>query len=300
MSDQAPPLSVILATTEPWPHARDAIDALDGQTRAAGGELIVADGDGAGLPPDAGSETYPGMVVVRDPGASVFALRAQAAALARGEVIAFTEDHCLAPPDWCERILNSHAEHPSAPAIGGAVENGSTETVMDWANFLITFGAFVPPVRADQRERCPAPANLSYKRATLPGERLAPGWMEYELNPDLFVRGEMIVDDRIRLVHIQPTSLRRACVMNFHNGRSTSGMLAAGRPWRERRRMLRVRLGRPLNVFRETLRTVRGKPSVRRQTAEALPLLALLALCHGAGEYVGCLAGPGASPERLV
>jgi hypothetical protein len=199
-----PTLSVVLATTDAWPDLANCLAILEPQAEQTGAEIIVGDGDGSALPDK--YSTNPGRVVwIRKPGASVFELRALCVDAARAPIIATTEDHCVVEPDWCERVLAAHAEHPDALAVAGAVTNGSTTSRADWANFLHTFGAFTPPLDPTQRDRCPVNANISYKRAAFPPGPLAPGYMELQLNGRLFREGGFVFDDRVGSRTCSPT-----------------------------------------------------------------------------------------------
>ena len=80
----SPPLSAIVATTQPWPEVAPCLESLHGQIDAIGGEVVLGDGSATGMP--AGLEgRYPRLRVLRRPGASVFALRAEATTVARGD-----------------------------------------------------------------------------------------------------------------------------------------------------------------------------------------------------------------------
>ena len=181
------PLSVVVATRRPWPFARECLEHLCPQADAAGAEIILADGSGVGLSEEFVGEN-PCVRWMKIPGAPVFDLRARAVAVARGEVIALTEDHCVVQPGWCERILAAHRRHPSALAIGGAVENGSTRLLIDKAKFFLTFGPFMPPFTSKLTHRVPPPANVSFKRSTFLDVVPSPGWIEFALNPSLCAR----------------------------------------------------------------------------------------------------------------
>jgi hypothetical protein len=111
-------------------------------------------------------------------GASVFELRARGTAQAGGGIVAWTEDHCRPSADWCERTLLAHARHPEADLIGGAVINGSVDSVIDWANFLCTFAPFLPPLEHPPLGRVPVAANLSLKRRAMPPGDIGPGFIE--------------------------------------------------------------------------------------------------------------------------
>lgn len=279
---------MVLATTDAWPDLATCLAILEPQAERVGAELIVGDGDGSALPER--YTTDPGRVVwIRKPGASVFELRALAVMTARADIIATTEDHCVVAPDWCDRMLAAHTEHPEALAVAGAVTNGSTETRSDWANYLHTFGAFAPPIDPAQRARCPVNANISYKRAAFPCGAVEPGWMELELNGQLFRNRQFHFDDRIQVAHVQSHGFLGTLAAHFHNGRATTGLHPvplSGRqlPWR---------------VYRNVMRTLHGKPELEPTIRRCKPILAMLSTSHALGETVGILLGPGGSPARL-
>lgn len=287
MSDR-PPLSVILATTEPCSDLADCLAVLEPQVRALNGELIVGDAHGAGLDPQHVAESRC-LTWIRLPGASVFALRARAAELARGEIIAATEDHCVVAPDWCVEILRGFALHPKALALAGPVMNGSRRHLIDRANYLHTFGGLLPPYDCEQRERCPPNANVAYRRSVFPAGSLAPGWMELELNPHLFRQGHFVFHEPMAVTHVQSHGFWNTLRAHFDNGRSTTGL----HPIRLSRRQL------PWNVYRGTLRAMGGRERHDPEIRASIPLLFLLSCCHALGETVGILAGPGRSPARI-
>jgi hypothetical protein len=295
-------LSVVIATTDSWPATRACLTALLPQVAALGAELVLADGTGRALPEEEGPR-HPELVRLRKPGASVFELRAAGVAASRGQIIALTEDHCVAAPDWCRRIIEAHRRHADALAVGGGVANGSTDSIVDWANYLLTFSTFLPPIDGHRRDRCPTASNASYKRAVLfPPDVSADGpragWIEFELNPTLHARGQFLVDDAILVHHVQSYGFLEFLATHFHNGRSTAG-LAALRPWKERRALLRSRFRQPRRLLATTLRVVKSQPELHPKARRSIPLVAALACCHTAGEIAGLVFGAGRSPERL-
>jgi len=287
MSDR-PPISVILATTEPCSDLANCLAVLEPQVSALNGELIVGDASGVGQVPQPVAESRC-FTLIRRRGASVFELRARAAEMARGEVIATTEDHCLVAPDWCVEILRGFALHPRALGLMGPVVNGSRRHLIDWANYLHTFGSSLPPYDGAQRERCPPNANVAYRHSVFPTGTLPPGWMELELNPRLFRQGHFVFHESMAVTHVQSHGFWKTFRAHFDNGRSTTGL----HPIRLSRRQL------PWNVFRGTLRAMGGRERHRPEIRASIPLLFLLSCCHALGETVGILAGPGRSAARL-
>jgi hypothetical protein len=297
-----PPLSVVIATTQAWPEIRGCLDSLYAQAGELRAEIIVADGNGRGLPDT--ESRYPQVRWLKALGATVFQLRALGMAAAKGDIVAVTEDHCRVTPGWCRQILQAHREWPAAAVIGGAVENGATEHLSDWANFLIANGAFLLPLPTGEREEVTGQANISYKRRVLPAAYPAIGMVEAHYKQLLRERGEKLVnDDRIVVEHVQSLGFLGSCLIHYHDGRCTAGF---HRPRVSRRTWL-FQLARGLalpvrvliDTLRITLRIALRKPRHRIPALASAPLIAGLLCFHAAGEFVGYLTGPGSSPSQL-
>ncbi len=289
MTDRLP-LSVILATIEPWPDLANCLDVLGPQVAAVGGEIIVGDGHGAGL--DATKADGSGLISwVRLPGASVFELRARAVERARGEIVALTEDHCIVGQDWCRQFLEAFDANPDAMAVAGPVLNGSVDHLIDWANFLHTFGGSFPPLEKAQLGRVPPPANVAFRRRAIEsaGGQLAAGRIEFEISPRLFRDRLFHVDERLTVTHVQSHGVWYTLRSHFDNGRTTTGLS----PVRLSRRQL------PWAALRVALRSM--SPGARRlpRVRASVPFMFLLSCCHAAGEVAGIVAGPGRSPMRV-
>jgi hypothetical protein len=294
------PLSVVIATTKPWPEIRSTLESLKMQIHAVGGEILVSDGDGHGLPNDF-QRVYPEVRWLKKPGESVFSLRSLAMAQARGQIVAVTEDHCTVMPGWCERILKAHVDHPEAAAIGGVVENGATTRLIDWSNFLIVFGPFTQPIENGPQQAISLQANISYKRGVIPQASSKLGVMEFLFNRRLRARGEILVaDDRLVVSHNQTWGFWGTFAAHFHNGRGIAGFRLEHMSWAERL----LRLGGcailPLYLLWVTVGPVIRKRRLLKPALASLPLSALVVTCHAVGEFVGYIAGPGRSPQRLA
>ncbi len=255
-----PPLSVVIATTQAWPEIRGCLDSLYAQASEMGAEIIVADGNGRGLPDT--ESRYPQVRWLKALGATVFQLRALGMAAAKGDIVAVTEDHCRVTPGWCRQILRAHHEWPAAAVIGGAVENGATEHLGDWANFFIANGAFLLPIPTGEREDVTGQANISYKRGFL-GSCL----IHYH-------------DGRCTAGFHRPRVSRRTWLFQLAKGLA-----------------LPVRV--LIDSLRLTLRIALRKPRHRSHALASAPLIAVLLCFHAAGEFVGYLTGPGSSPSQL-
>jgi Glycosyl transferase family 2 len=291
------PLSIVVACKAPWPHIEPCLVALLEQSRVIGAEVIVADGCGESLPNPL-PPPYADVIHLIENGAGSFRLRSLGFAHARGEIVAVTEDHCVVHAGWCARILQAHAEHPSTAAIGGAVENGTTRHLVDWASFFIANGPFMRPLRSGESAQISLQANISYKRRVLRAvTRSDLGLMEMLFNQELRRRSETLVaDDRIVVDHLQCLPPGTFCMLHFHNGRCIAGFRLEQMSAGERL----VRLGGcavlpPYMLFR-TLQTVFRKRRLVGRSLVSVPWMIVLLSCHAAGEFLGYITGPGSSP----
>jgi hypothetical protein len=258
-------------------------------------EIIVADGSGRGLPAEG---VPPGVRWIRADGSSVFQSRALGLAASRGEIVAFTEDHCRVAPDWCRRLIELHDQHPDAGGIGGAIENGAVSSTLDWVHFLIAHGPFLRPNRQGARLEIAGQANVSYKRKVLPPQVPDGGIHQMELNRELLRKGvELRMDDRLVVWHIQSLGLRGTCAMHFHTGRCIAGFRLPHLS--TFRRLLRIGSCAILPAYLavRTAITVFAKKRCRMRIILGLPFLVVFVFCHALGELAGYLSGPGNSPH---
>ena len=301
MAVNIPPLSIVVATTQPWPEARGCLDSIYGQARRVGAEIIIADGSGRGLADDT---RYPGVKRLEAPGRTVFQLRALGMAASTGEIVAVTEDHCRVAADWCDAILRAHREFPEAAVIGGAVDNGATGCLNDWANFLASNDRFISPLPTGFSRDVATQACISYKRRAMPSAYPAIGIVESHHKALLAERGEkFVVDGRIAVAHVQSFGFPGGCFMHFHEGRTTAGFHLGRIPPRARLFGIAKCLALPLRVAvattRITLRTIRRNPRHLRPVLASFPLVAVFLCCQPAGELLGYLSGPGESPRWM-
>jgi hypothetical protein len=235
-----------------------------------------------------------------EPGASVFWLRTRGIEMARGEVIAVTEDHCRVGANWCREILRAHREHPEFDLIGGAVDNGANTALIDWANYLISNVPFMPPIETGPCDAVSAQANFSLKHRAKPRIDSQLGNMEMLLIEGLARSGQrFFADNSICVDHVQSHGFWNTFAIHFHNGRSIAGFrrerIASAERW------LRL-LTTPILSGWLVVRPWRHLLIKRRRLGWAvasLPLMVGLGLCHAAGEAVGYLHGPGRSPALM-
>ena len=84
--------------------------------------IVVDDGstDGTG---DMVQREFPQVRYIRqEPTLGPAAARNRGVHVARGEIVAFTDDDCVPPPDWLARLAQGFADYPQAAAVGGIQE----------------------------------------------------------------------------------------------------------------------------------------------------------------------------------
>jgi len=217
-------------------------------------------------------------------------LRARGLALARGSIVALTEDHGIPAPDWIARI-HASLSRPYA-AVGGAIENG-VDRPLNWAVYFCDFLRYQNPV-LEAESAYASDANVAYRRAAL--ESIRPVWEQkfYEpsVNEALRSRGEIVTlaPDMVLYQHRQGLRLGSALKERFVWGRS----YAAGRGrLAPSRRFFWAVFSPALPVLLLARMTAMAWKKQRRLAPflKALPLTAMLLVSWSLGELAGYVTG---------
>jgi hypothetical protein len=197
-----PGVQVVTAAAEPWPSVEPLLHALEPEIRAVGGELLVGVRDEGVLPVD----HRPPWVQAHPAGTTdPFALRAAALDVADADLVVVTEDHCRPAPGWLA-AYQSASTRTAAPLLAGAVTNGSPTTRVDWANYLLGFAAWAPPLTTVPGDRCPTVANCAVPRTVLHDAAPTPitaGWFERDLVAELWRIGGTTLVPGAAVAHTQ-------------------------------------------------------------------------------------------------
>jgi hypothetical protein len=297
--EDLPTLSLVVATLGGWPDYAPAFRGHRAAIEAVGGELLVIDGSEA-PEPDA-ADLGPAVIWVKARGEGVFQAHARAFPMTRAPIVASTEDHCYIDAAWGRTILDLHIEYPHASVIGGVVENASTKTLNDWALFLSGHYRDIPGVGTGRRVAMAGVTTISYKREALTGLAAAgeSGVNEARHQRELSAQGRIVlIDDRLRVRHVQTRTIRQALTLHWHASRSAAALR------RERPTplgLLRV-LAAPLQpaIFWLILgRAVIERRYARRQFFAATPLILAMYGVRAAAEVTGTVAGAGDSRTRF-
>lgn len=299
MSSGSPRISVIVPCVNGLKSLLPTLQAIEGQEARDRAEVLVVDRTGEATR-RAVHERFPGVVVIpANRHSSIPELRSLGLARARGEVVAFLEDHCLVPPGWLARIDELHRRLPHS-AIAGGVANGATERIVDWAHYLCEYAPVAPPLAEGETANL-AGNSASYKRhaleevASLVGTR----WESF-FHQRLLQRGHRFwCAPELTVVHRISFRLGELLGQRFHYSRSFAAMRTAEARWPRRCLWVLASLGLPPVILWRLLRTVVPKGRYAGPLLRSLPVLSLLAAVGGAGELVGYALGAGRSLERV-
>lgn len=139
-----PRISVVIPSYARPTALRRCLTALSAQTLPREHyEVIVVD-DGSPVPLEDVTAACRGpldLTLLRQQNAGPGAARNRGAAIARGELLVFTDDDCLPDPDWLEAMARQHAATP-ADLLGGRVVNHDTKNIYAETSQFILEGAY--------------------------------------------------------------------------------------------------------------------------------------------------------------
>jgi len=292
-------LSVIIPSVNGLPTISECLAALEHQQGEHKPEVIVVDRCRNGTAEHIKTR-FPDVKLmhVSEP-IGIPEMRSIGLAQSTGDIIAFIEDHCIAPVDWYERIIKAHESGYSA--IGGAVENGSCQRIRDWAAYLCEYSNLMLPLPAGEVSNI-AGNNASYARKILEGvdESVKRDCWEFFLHEELKAQGVRFLSvPEIVLAHKKEFDVMYFLAQRFHYSRSFAAMRRVRVSSSKRIYYL---LTTPVLPFLLLWRIGSQVISKRRHYKEfilSLPLLFLYGVSYAFGEFIGYLIGPGQSLAKV-
>lgn len=289
---------MVVPSVNGWRDLDGCLAALSAQ-EGARIETLVVDRVGAAVREPLRSRYPSARLLEAGPGTTIPALRRQAFAAARADVVGVIEDHVIVPRDWARRMLAEHAR--GAQVVGGAIENAATGTLVDWSAFLCEYSHCLQPPHGSS-SWLPG-NNVTYRRALL--ERFATviaeeRW-ENRLHDALREAGiELRSLPGIVVGHQKHYSIAEYVTQRYLYSRSYAGGRLAGAGAARRLAMgLASCALPPVLLWRVVLRVWRSGRH-RVQLAHSMPLLGVYVLSWAAGEAVGCWFGPGDALSRVT
>jgi len=135
--------AVVIASFRPGRLINRCLRAVLAQRGVANLEVVVVDSSADGTAERLRSD-FPSVEVIGLPRQTPQSIaRNIGVARTRAPFVAITDHDCIVPPDWLVRLLARHQEGEYA-AVGGAVGNGTPESRVGTASYLIEFNEFLP------------------------------------------------------------------------------------------------------------------------------------------------------------
>lgn len=293
-------VSVVIASVNGLPYPLACLEALAAQEGDLAFEVVLADCTGPATVA-AVRDRYPWVrVLTYDRRMSVPALRAAGLLAARGRLVAVTEDHCVPRRDWIRRLVEVW-DRTGWAAVGGGVENGSVDRVVDWAVYFCEYGHLMSPVPGGPSTVIPG-MNVAYDMVALEPARpiFAQGLWENFLHDHLTEQGYVMgLDPSIVVCHDKYFTIAMFTGERFHLSRAFAGHRVEGSSPLARAGWAAGALALPVLLMARAFRNVARRPRYLRRLVPALPLILYFSVVWSVGELVGYLSGPGDSMVRI-
>lgn len=295
MAPSRPAVSVVVARTGRG-SLRPLLDRVLPQLDAVEGELVIALTVGAAV---SELDNLPRVRVVPVHTRSPFHLRAVAIDEAGGELVMVTEDHVVPDASWVTECVAAYRSS-RADLLAGPVANGSTGTRVDWANYLISFSAWAPPLTEMPRDRCPTPANVAIavdRLRSVYDRPLIPSLLERGIVPNWFLEGRTHLVPTAGVTHVQPHRWWKHVLNHFTNARHSGSYAETRGSWRAFTPSALARASRL--YLRNTGTAVASRVDLHEPHRRARQWLRALALVTAVGHAWGARWGQGNSAQHL-
>jgi glycosyltransferase involved in cell wall biosynthesis len=234
-------------------------------------------------------------------------VRAEAVAVARGQVIAFLEEHAVAAPGWLAGIAAVFRENDKCGAVCGEVRNANPGSAVSEAIAIMNYSRWLPPVSFNPDADIVVGHNCAYRKAALEGFGDDLGRMleaEPLLQWELRKRGwRLQVDPRVAAAHQNEYRIPDICRGYFHWNRCFGYARASYNHWTWGHRALRA-AATPLVPVVRMVKMARACRQGRRVAAadfiKALPAMLIAQSAASLGQTAGYLFGEGGAPIGLA
>ena len=273
----------------------ECLAALVPQAESLGAEVIVPH-DSTLQEAAALKRMFPVVRFVDLPGVRTPAeLRAAAAGISAGDVVAFLEGHCRPAPDWCRQVLAAHRA-PHA-VIGGPIEKGlpvdRNDTALNWSVYLADYSRYMMPLPEGTTHSL-SDCNVSYKRSALNATRdhWATEFHENVVNGALRAAGETLwFDPAITVFEQRQLTMGAALRDRFSFGRLFGSTRVPGVGLPKRLAWSAAALLMPPLLVARVVANLQRRGRHRGQLLRCLPSLAMISTAWMVGEAVGYLTG---------
>lgn len=293
-ASELPRISVVVASKVGAPFIDYCLTSLEQQAQAQRAQVIVvAAGDSAYAAKLAAD--YPWTQVIHSTEVTqVPAMRRIGVEAARAPYVAIIEEHCSAAPDWLEQALAA-LESGVYGAVGGPVVDYGYKRLRDWVVYFLEYHGALPPAPRGETDNL-NDANIAYPRQLLMEHvsLLNDGYWPMTLHPTLLGKGVKLLSAPDMVVHHRgPFNFSYYLGQRFLFSRAYAGVRAQTQPATRRLAYIVLAPVVPFMMLARIGAIVLRKGRRIPQFLATLPLLSVALVVMVAGEWLGCVAGPG-------
>ena len=299
-----PSLSAIVVIGLCRERSQRCVDALYSQTASERMEIIIVD-MGADQHSDIRTKQTTKTTVVKVPLQEPW-VKARKAGIdhARGDIIAFVEDHTIPAPDWAEVLIRTH-QGPWA-AVGYAFTNANPETYMSRASLVSDYALWMDPLSSGTAMYLPG-NNVSYKREILLelGDQLGDDLgVDFNIHEALRQKGySLYLEGRALVAHENYDTLMALLEANHHYCRLLAADRVTSCSYSLLKRLgygLAIPLGAPAVKLMRLFRSMKGRRVLWKSIITTSPVLLVTYLWSAVGESLGYLLGAGKSNQGFI
>ena len=293
-------LSIVIAASNGPGELARTLESLRGQAEFPDTEVIaVCNFD---IRAERGlKEEFPFAKFVAQAGdATVPELRYWGIELATGEVIALTEDYGLADEHWCEEIKKARESNFSV--VGGAVENRTPNTLLNWAVYFFDYGKYMPPLREGITKTLSG-INVCYRRGALQEleENFRGGFDETVVHQDLIKRGGTLYLAPAAIVYLSKDFRFGGTFRNFFSlAKSFASKRVARHSLPTRTFLVAGSVALPIVLPVRVALRILPKRRHLLELVLCFPLLVILMTSWAAGEFCGYLGAETTREDKTV
>lgn len=292
-------VSVVIASKVGAPFIDHCLQSLENQARECHAEVLVVVPAGALFATRIAAE-YPWTRIINAVDTTVPALRRRGVDEAEGNVVAVIEEHCSAKSDWLKQAIDA-LERDDVTAVGGPIVDYDYPALSDWVVYFCEYSDALPPFPPGEAQEL-NDANIAYRRSVLTEhrEQLDAGYWPMTLHGALRAEGHSLRSiPEMVVYHRGPFRFGYYLGQRYLFSRAYTGVRAQSQPVLWRLTYLAAGPVMPLILLARKTRTVFAKRCRVKQFVLALPLTLIALVVFVAGEWVGCLLGPGDALSRV-
>lgn len=295
-------VSVLIASVAGDEGLFALLDSLPAASAHRNVEVVIADRVGEDFRRRLKHHHSSPLVLASGASSGIPALRRAALEAAHSDLVVVTEDHCIAPSGWLDRLLAPFAINDRVVAVAGPVQDELRGTVVDRATFLCDYAPFLPSTRPP--EDIPG-INTAYRVSPLRSALASVpdpdgGFWEGAVHRRLALAGELSFAPDAVLGHRKAFSLSSGLEQRFLQGRVHASLRWSGQPVSARLIAAAGAWALPALLSARTLTRAATRGGMSFDLVRVAPTVALLNAAGAIGEAAGALLGSGDALGRIV